>query len=86
MWIIWRLKALGASKQKLVDVLQKQVLSVLQLGVPALDSLITKEERNDIERVMKTGLRVIWGNEYSTYCQVLKEAKLKICNKSMTKL
>ena len=33
MWILRRLKALGASRTRLLDVLQKQILSVLNLGV-----------------------------------------------------
>ena len=35
MWLIRRLKALGASTTQLLDCLQKQVLSVLWLGAPA---------------------------------------------------
>ena len=66
MWIIRRLKALGASRARLLDVLQKQVLSVLNLAVPAWDSFLTCQERTDLERVLKTGLRIIWGNEYTT--------------------
>ena len=59
MWIVRRLKMLGASRQRLVDVLQKQVLSVLLLAVPAWDCLLTAQERTDIERVLRTGLRII---------------------------
>ena len=61
MWIIRRLKMLGASRSRLIDVLQKQVLSVLQLAVPAWDCFLTCQERTDLERVLKTGLRIIWG-------------------------
>ena len=35
MWLIRRLKGLGANKGQLIDALQKQVLSVLWLGAPA---------------------------------------------------
>ena len=37
MWIIRRLKALGATRARLIDVLQKQVLSTLQLAILAWD-------------------------------------------------
>ena len=53
MWIIRRLKALGASRSCLLDVLQKQVLSVLQLAVPAWDCFLTCQERTYLERVLK---------------------------------
>ena len=43
MWILRRLKALGAKRHRLIDVLQKQVLSVLTLGVPAWDCMLTEQ-------------------------------------------
>ena len=67
MGIIRRLKALGASRARLRDVLQKQVLSVLNLGLPAWDCFLTCQERADLERALKTGLRIIWGHEYTKF-------------------
>ena len=77
MWILRRLKALGASRRRLIDVLQKQVLSTLQLGVPAWDCMLTEQEKVDIERVLKTGLKIIWGQDFSTFEEVIKEGNLK---------
>ena len=76
MWIIRRLKSLGASRARLLDVLQKQVLSVLHLAVPAWDCFLTCQERADLERVLKTGLRIIWGSEYTTFEQALLASNL----------
>ena len=59
MWILCRLKALGASRHRLLDVLQKQILSVLNLGVPAWDCLLAEQEKVDLERVLRTGLKII---------------------------
>ena len=53
------------------------MLSVLQLAVPAWDCLLTAQERTDIERVLRTGLRIIWGEDYLSFDQVLLESKLK---------
>ena len=58
IWIVQSLKALGASRVRLLNVLQKQVLSVLQLAVPAWDCFLTCQERTNLERVLKTGLRI----------------------------
>ena len=74
MWIVRRLKMLGASRQRLVDVLQKQVLSVLLLAVLAWDCLLTAQERTDIERVLRTGLRIIWGEDL---CPLIKSLKIQ---------
>ena len=57
MWILRRLKALGTSRNRLLDVLHKQTLSVLNLGVPAWDCLLTEKEKDDFERVLKTGFK-----------------------------
>jgi hypothetical protein len=77
MWIVRRLKALGAKRHRLIDVLQKQVLSVLTLGVPAWDCMLTEQERTDLSRVLKTGLRIIWGAEYTTFEDMLHRSNLK---------
>jgi hypothetical protein len=77
MWILRRLKALGASRSRLIDVLHKQVLSVLNLGVPAWDCLLTEQEKDDFERVLKTGLKIIWGQEYTSFGEVLSSGKIR---------
>ena len=84
MWVLRRLKALGASRARLIDVLQKQVLSVLQLAVPAWDCFLTCQERADLERVLKTGLRIIWGHNYTTFEDVLLQSKLRTLQETRT--
>jgi hypothetical protein len=86
MWIIRRLKALGASRSRLLDVLQKQVLSVLQLAVPAWDCFLTCQERTDLERVLKTGLRIIWGQDYTTFEQVLQQSNFRTLQETRTRI
>ena len=76
MWLIRRLKALGASTSQLVDALQKQVLSVLWLGAPAWFSQLTQQEKHDLDRVAKVGLRIIFGDAYSGFDSTLKEAQM----------
>ena len=76
MWLIRRLKALGASNSQLIDSLQKQVLSVLWLGAPAWFSMLTQQERQDIDRVAKVGLRIIFGEAYCGFENTLKLAAI----------
>ena len=83
MWIIRRLKMLGASRSRLIDVLQKQVL---QLAVPAWDCFLTCQERADLERVLKTGLRIIWGNEYTTFDEILQASNLSSLQETRSKI
>ena len=51
MWIIRRLKSLGASEADLLKVLRCQVLSVLQFAVPAWTTMLTKAEVRSIEAI-----------------------------------
>ena len=67
VWMIRRLKTLGASMPELIDVYIKQIRSVLELAVPVWHSSITQQERYDIERVQKSVLHLILGDRYQTY-------------------
>ena len=74
MWIVRRLKALGASEQDLLKVLRAQVLSVLQFASPAWSTLITAHESARIESVLKTGLFLVYGHRYESFSWALREA------------
>ena len=67
IWILRRLKNLGASLPDLIDVYTKQIRSVLELAVPVWHSSITQQERTDIERVQKSVLHVLLGDRYTSY-------------------
>ena len=71
MWLVRRLKNLGASTSQLVDSLQKQVLSVLWLGAPAWYCQLTLSEKHDIDRVAKVGLKIIYGDMYQGFENML---------------
>ena len=76
LWILRRLKTLGASREDLLDVFVKQVRSVMELAVPAWHSGLTIEEASDIKRVQRAALHIILGEEYNTYKEALKLVNL----------
>ena len=76
MWLIRRLKLLGASTVQLLDTLQKQVLSVLWLGAPAWFCQLTEHEKNDLDRVAKVALKIIYGDMYCGFENTLKLANI----------
>ena len=76
LWMVRRLKALGADTPKLVDVYIKQVRSIMELAVPAWHSSLTGADTIDIERVQKSALQVILGKSYTTYNQALMDLNL----------
>ena len=76
MWVVRRLKTLGASEKELLSVLKAQVLSVLQFATPAWSTLITQRESAQIESVLKTGLYLVYGQTYGTFSFALKQANM----------
>ena len=76
LWVIRRLKALGASHVDLLDVLQKQVLSTLYLGAPAWWCQVTDSEKTDLNRVHRCALHIIYGDEYISFSHSLARAKM----------
>ena len=62
----------GCPQDELLEVYQKQVRSVIELAVPVWQPSITKQERNQIERVQKCASYIILGESYTHYTQALE--------------
>ena len=88
IWMLRRLKTLGASDHQLVDVYIKQVRSVLELAVPVWHSSLTVADKISIERVQKSALQIILGLEYDSYksaCQHLNLETLEVRRQKLCK-
>ena len=72
MWMLRRLKPLGANRSELLEIYQTQIRSVLEFAVAAWNSGLTIQQRNQIERVQKTAFSVILGLDYEHYTNALK--------------
>ena len=72
LWILRRLKALGAGPEELLDLYVKQIRCLLELAAPAWHGSLTITERADIERVQKCAIRIILGNAYENYGNALE--------------
>ena len=72
MWMIKRLKKLGASQDDLLDVYCKQIRSILEFAVPVWNASITGENVSQIERIQKTFLHITLGNRYQSYKSAIK--------------
>ena len=86
MWVVRRLKALGASEQELLKVLRAQVLSVLQFATPAWSTLLTGQESNKIESVLRTGLYLVYGERFKSFSWALREAKIFSMKEQRTRM
>ena len=76
IWILKRLKKLGASSCQLINIYTKQIRSILELAVPAWHSSLTKADKLVIERVQKVALRIIFGEHYISYQNALVQSSL----------
>jgi hypothetical protein len=72
IWILRRLKKLGADQDDLKDLYIKQVRSILEFAVPVWHSSLTGIERLSIERAQKSALYIILGTENQSYSSSLK--------------
>ena len=87
LWMLRRLSNLGASESEMLDVYQKQVRSVLELAVPVWQAGLTQQEISQIERVQRTALYIILGENYHSYenalelleCEKLSDRRYKLC-------
>ena len=76
MWLIRRLKTLGCPIPELIEVLKQQIVSICEFGAAYWGCMITKTESNMLERCLKTGLHIIFQEQYITFSQCLKLAKI----------
>ena len=72
LWMLRRLKLVGANTDELLDVYQKQVRSVMELAVAVWEPALTVAEDKQIERVQKAAYSIILGDNYNTYSTALK--------------
>ena len=56
IWLLRRLKPLGASDKELLEVYETHIRCILEFCVPVWNSGLTKTQINQIERVQKCAL------------------------------
>ena len=86
LWILRRLKKLGAKEIDLLEVYTKQIRCILELAVPAWQGSITQAERVSLERVQKSACHIILGDEYVSYRSALKSLNLESLESRRKKL
>ena len=77
MWILRRLKSMGCPVPELLDVLRQQVIFICEGSVPFWGPMITIAESNLLKRCLKTGLHIIYQENYISFSQVLNLAGMK---------
>ena len=85
LWMLRRLKYLGASELDLVDVYTKQIRCVLELAAPAWQGSISQAEKQDLERIQKCAAHIILGDVYTSYQSAMSLLNLDTWFKLATK-
>ena len=76
LWLLRRLKYLGASRRDLLEVYSKQIRCILELGAPAWQGGISIAEKQDLERIQKCAAHIILGADYTSYQDALETLQL----------
>ena len=66
LWLLKRLRNMGASVDTLLDVYEKQIRCKVEFAVPAWASSINKHENMQIERLQKAALAIIFQHKYKS--------------------
>ena len=67
MWTITRLKSAGVNNDDTFHFYTMKIRSVLEYTAPVFNSMLTKQDIIDIERIQKIVLKIILGESYSSY-------------------
>ena len=86
LWILRRLKYLGAKQTDLVDIYTKQIRCVLELAVPAWQGSVSQAEKMNLERIQKCACHIILGESYESYRNALKLLYLENLDSRRNKL
>jgi hypothetical protein len=73
LWSLRRLKMLGASTETLIDIYKLFCRSVLEFGAPVWSGALSTKNKQDIERVQKNALKIIYGKYNTSYDNFLTE-------------
>ena len=76
MWMLRNLKKYGADEQNLLDVYIQQIRSVMELATPVWNPGITQQEVRALERVQRTALAIIRGDNHTNYREALEYFKM----------
>ena len=77
LWLLRRLKNMGAKAEDLVNVYIKQIRCILELAVPAWQGGLSLAEKTDLERIQKTACHIIPGQSYTSYSAALELLQLE---------
>ena len=86
IWMLRRLRGMGASQQVLLDVYCKHVRSVVEFAAVVWMSGLTRENIMQIERVQKSAFAVVLGAHYKSYDEACESLSMDTLEKRREQL
>ena len=86
MWMLRRLRLLGATSDELLDVYNKQVRCIMEMAVAVWQPGLSQAEDKQIERVQKAAFSIILGDQYFNYKNALKYLECESLNSRRKRL
>ena len=77
LWMLRRIKQLGGTVEELLCVYEIQLRCITELACPAWNGALTKKDENRLEKLQKISLKIILGEKFSSYNQVLNTFNLQ---------
>ena len=77
MQLLRKVASFGTSQEELKNIYILFIRSLLEQSATVWHSSLTEENKNDLERVQKTAIKLILGNHYLSYEQALKKLDLE---------
>ena len=77
MSLLTKLKYVGTKTNDLLDVYKLFIRSILEYCSVVFHSSLTQEDVQNLERIQKTSLKVIFGDEYESYESALQKSGLE---------
>ena len=78
LWLLRRLKGLGAPRKILMDLYNKQIRSIIEYAVPVWSPGLTSSDIEELERIQKSAFNIIFGD--ISYHKILSDNKLVSLN------
>ena len=86
MQLLRKIATFGTNQDDLKDVYVLFIRSLLEQSATVWHSSLTEENRNDLERVQKTAVKLILGDRYKSYGQALLVLELENLDERRTSL
>ena len=86
MQLLRKVASFGTSWEELKNIYFLYIRSLLEQSAAVWHSSLTEENRNDLERVQKTALKIILGEKYQSYAKALIKLDMDSLNDRREKL